>query len=71
MTWFWGIWIAVTIIAFGVGEAYALKHNVPTLSRTVWNITAAWPPFAVVYGLVLGGLAIHFFWPGQGCVIGK
>lgn len=69
MSWYWGIWIAATIIVFAIGEDYALRSGKATLSRTVWNIQKGWPLFAVLFGLVFGGLAVHFFWVAQGCDI--
>ena len=75
---FWVIWfiVAVVLVAgtFGVAEIYALRNNKSTLSRTIWEINKAWPPFGWVVGmglgLLVGFLAAHFFWPGQGCSIG-
>lgn len=69
MSWFWLIWIGATIIVFAIGEGYALRSGKATLSRTVWNIQKGWPMFAALFGLVFGGLAVHFFWIGQGCDI--
>lgn len=44
-------------------EAIALTVGRPTLSRMVWNATKAWPPLPFVAGVVVGGLAVHFWWP--------
>lgn len=71
MNWlsiYWTGWLFVAIpISFGIFEAIALSTNRTTLSRYVWNLTAAWPPFGWVAGVVTGGLAVHFFWTCQGC----
>lgn len=66
----WVFWVIAIAVSFGCFEAYALKTNKQTLSRTVWNATAAWPPLGVVFGILVGGLGIHFFWPCEGCPIG-
>lgn len=63
----WVGWVIVIAVSFGGFEAFAIKTKRPTLSRTVWNITAAWPPLGWVAGVLAGFLACHFFWPGEGC----
>ena len=71
MTWLWLAWLMAIIVSFAALERYALRTNTNTLSRTVWKITRAWPPFPWVFGLVVGFLADHFFWPGQACDLFK
>lgn len=74
---FWVLWFAAVLVGvfgtFGLMEAHAIRTNQSTLSRTVWEITKAWPPFGFSVGALVVGpmffLACHFFWPGQGCVI--
>lgn len=67
MSMVWVGWLIFFAASFAGFEAYALKYDKPTLSRTVWNASKAWPPLGVVFGIFMGGLAVHFFWPGQGC----
>ena len=70
MPWIWVLWIGGPVLGlFAVFEGYALKTGRMTLSRWVWNMSRAWPPFPWVVGVVVGFLAAHFFWPGQGCSI--
>jgi len=66
MNWVWPIWIGSIIASFGFLEGWAIVHDQPTLSHWTWEATKAWPPLAVVYGLIFGGLAVHLFWPNQG-----
>ena len=74
--WVFGVIAALVIlaVAFGLGEGHALRTNQATLSRTIWEINKAWPPFGVCFGALVFGpicfLACHFFWPGEGCSIG-
>jgi len=69
MVWVWpAFWIAVAI-GFGCLEGYALSTGRMTLSRWNWNMAKAWPPWGVFFGLVIGFLICHFFWPAQGCAI--
>ena len=65
----WVGWLIFLAASFGGFEWYAIKHNKQTLSRTVWNFTAAWPPLGWVAGILVGFLGAHFFWPAEGCPI--
>lgn len=67
--WSWVIWLGLFIGLFAINEGYALAKGKLTLSRATWNVFAAWPPIAVIFGMVFGGLAVHFFWVCQGCPI--
>jgi len=58
----WTIWVLVIIVSFALLEQYAFKHDKNTLSRFVVNLTKAWPLFPFIFGLIMGGLAVHFFW---------
>jgi len=60
--WIWGLWLAIAIGLFAWWEVRALRNDTPTLSRTVYMLSQAWPPFPFVIGLLIGGLAIHFWW---------
>lgn len=62
MSWVWLAWILVTAIAFACFEGYALATDRTTLSRFTWNASQAWPPLPFICGLVVGGLAVHFWW---------
>lgn len=67
MSWVWVAWVVFIAVSFAGLEGYALISNKNTLSRTVWNISKAWPPFGWVCGLLAGFLGAHFWWIGQGC----
>jgi len=69
MDWVWVAWIAVIGLSFAAFEGYALATNKTTLSRFVWDLSKSWPPFPWVVGVLVGFLAAHFFWPGEGCNI--
>lgn len=64
MSWVWLGWLIFLIASFAVFEGFALKTGRTTLSRFVWNISAAWPPFGWVCGVIVGFLACHFWWGG-------
>jgi hypothetical protein len=66
MIW-WAVWLALIAATFAAREAYALKTNKPTLSRFVWTISKAWPPFPWLVGVLTGFLAAHFWWGGIVC----
>lgn len=66
MQWVWAAWILVIVASFAALEGYALWSGHWTLSRSTWVLAKEWPPLAVVYGIIFGGLAVHFFWVNQG-----
>jgi hypothetical protein len=70
MAWVWTAFLAAIAFVFAVFEGFALATGRLTLSRWVWNMSKAWPPFPWLVGLLVGFLSCHFFWVGQGCVIG-
>lgn len=63
----WTIWLLVIAGSFALFEGLALARGTPTLSRFVWTISAAWPPFGWVVGVLTGFLACHFWWGGIVC----
>jgi len=69
MPWVWIAWLLAFAGSFALFEGYAIKTGRMTLSRFVWNVTKGFPPFGWVCGVIVGFLAAHFFWPGQGCLI--
>ena len=60
----WIIWLLVIVISFTALEAYAFKHpeRENTLSRFVWSVGQKWPLSLVLWGMLIGGLSVHFFW---------
>lgn len=60
----WAAWLLVPVLCgFAVLEGYALANGKPTLSECVWLATKTWPPLPFVVGVIVGGLAAHFWWP--------
>lgn len=53
------------IVSFAAFEGYALKRGKTTLSRYVWDMTKAWPPLPLLFGLVIGFVSAHFWWGGS------
>lgn len=62
--WLWAGWLAFLIVSFAVFETIALYTNTPTLSRSVWTWSQAWPPLPFVAGFLAGFLCCHFWWGG-------
>jgi hypothetical protein len=68
VTIFWTVWLFVLVpVSFAAAEFYAIWSGKKTLSRYVWTLSQAWPPFPWLVGVVVGFLACHFFWYCQGC----
>lgn len=70
MSLFWTIWLLGLLLVFAVGETWALRKGKLTLSRWTWQASQQFPLILVFYGMIFGGLAVHFFWhwcPG-GCL---
>lgn len=65
----WLVWAAVSVTfvcgSFGVLETLAWTDG-KTLSRSVYDLSQAWPLSTFMLGHVTGGLtfglAVHFFW---------
>lgn len=60
----WPIWLAAVVLSFALFEGLALYRGTPTLSRFVWTLSKAWPPFTYFAGFLTGFLACHFWWGG-------
>lgn len=63
MSLYWTVLIVAFVILFAIGETYALNRNKTTLSRYVVNACKAWPLLPFLLGMLVGGLAVHFWWP--------
>lgn len=62
----WTAWVTVSLAVFAGFETYALRTGGETLSQFVRNVSASWPLLPVVFGIVVGGLAVHFWWTRGG-----
>lgn len=60
----WIIWILAILVSFTVLEARAFKHpeKQNTLSRFIWSMGQKFPLSLVVWGMLIGGLSVHFYW---------
>lgn len=61
----WVVWLIALVVSFGVIEGLSLHDNTSTLSRFVWDLTAAFPPMGYIAGFVAGFLCDHFWWMGN------
>lgn len=64
MNAYWWTGLVLAIIFFAFGEAYAFKHPARqnTLSRWIHNLGSTWPLSIFIMGMLVGALAVHFFW---------
>lgn len=58
----WTIWFLVSLAVFAALESYALSTGRETLSEFVRYLSVEWGPFPWICGIVIGGLAAHFWW---------
>lgn len=63
---YWPIWLMLLAISFAIPEGLALATHGETLSEWVWRLSKAWPLIIFIAGLLAGGLAVHFWWQGEG-----
>lgn len=63
----WTAWLIFIVASFACFEGYALRTDRTTLSRYVWTLSKAWPPFPWIAGVLTGFLAAHFWWGGIVC----
>ena len=64
MKWIWASWLLLLVASFAGLECYALYVQSTTLSRFVWDLTAAFPPLPFIAGFLAGFLCCHFWWGG-------
>lgn len=58
----WLLWYLGPVLGvFATLEIRARLTGRPTLSRTVWRLQAQYPIFGFAFGVIVGGLAVHFF----------
>ena len=60
--WFWSGWLLFLIASFSAAEGYAIYTGGVTLSQFTAEVSAAWPLMPWVCGVLVGGLAVHFWW---------
>jgi hypothetical protein len=56
----WVAWLLSLAASFALFEGYAIRTHRATLSQFVWEMSRAWPPFAWLAGIAVGGLIVHF-----------
>ena len=63
MTLTWTLWLGAIVLSFAILETVAIRRGRVTLSQYVYRLSRVWPLIMFVSGLVIGGAAVHFFWP--------
>jgi hypothetical protein len=54
-------WLVAVIVLLGY-EFWAIRTGRRTLSSQMVEWTRTWPLMPYIWGVVTGGLAVHFFW---------
>ena len=65
MNTYWIVFAMLCLIAFTIGEVYVFRHpeRQNTLSRAIAELGSKWPMSIALWGLFIGILLSHFFWP--------
>ena len=62
LVYIWPLLLLSWIIEFAVFESIALAKNGLTLSMFTWHLSERWPLIIWICGVLVGGLAVHFWW---------
>ena len=64
LDWPWLVFILIGIVLFVLLEGRAFRHpeRQHTLSRFVSTLGAKFPLSIAIFGMIIGGLLVHFFW---------
>ncbi len=62
LPWIIGITIGLLWFAYFEHRAFAYPDRQNTLSRFIWTVGQKWPLSLVLWGMLIGGLSVHFFW---------
>ena len=62
LAWVWPAWLLFLVASFAVFEGIALAYKGLTLSMFTWHLSEEWPPLIWLCGVLVGGLAVHFWW---------
>ena len=60
--WIWLAWLMTFAVSFAIIEGIAIARGKTTLSRFTVVTTTAFPPLIFILGIIVGGLAVHFWW---------
>ena len=59
--------VAFVFALFATLEIFARMTGGPTPSRAIWDLQARFPLYSFIAGMVIGGLAVHFFAHNPSC----
>lgn len=60
--WIFGAVWSVLFFTYFEWRAFKYPQSQNTLSRFVWSVGQKWPLSLVLWGMLIGGLSVHFFW---------
>lgn len=63
LTCFFGFCVAMIVYDVWLAKRYGVADQSQTISRGMWNLGREYPILAFFLGMVVGGLAVHFFAP--------
>lgn len=63
--WYWPFALAfIALVLFAIPEFIAFEKPSagPTFSAFMWYMHTKWPLWTFLWGMLVGGLAVHFLW---------
>ncbi len=69
MSTFWAGFFIVGFVVWAAAETYAVRNGKQTLSSFIWTTSQVFPLLPFMIGSLMGGLAVHFWWFGEACII--
>lgn len=68
--WLWFYWPAalafIALVLFAAPEYIALHDGGPSFSFFMWTMAQKFPLWTFLWGMLVGGLAVHFLWHWSG-----
>lgn len=62
MMWYWAAWLLGIVITFAIPEGIAIWKSGTTFSQFMATMQYEWPLWAPAWGILVGGLFVHFYW---------
>ncbi len=62
LIWIWPALLLSWVVEFAIFEGIAVYKDGLTLSMFTWHLSEKWPLIIWLCGVLVGALAVHFWW---------